>query len=109
MRRGNRVVTGVTGPRPAQRWGPACVALLPFSPLRSHQGTPGTLPCDAHFWKAGTGPAVLGRGSAVGPGVAQQERELSCLPVPVVTMAFSGPLSVLGCGDARKKAVDAGP
>ena len=44
----------------------------------------------------------------MGLGAAQQERELSCLPVPVVTMAFSGPLSGLGCRDARKE-VDAGP
>ena len=74
MRRGNRVVTGVTGPRPAQRWGPACVALLPFFPLRSHQGTPGTLPGDAHFWKAGTRPALSGRGSCDHPFLEGRDR-----------------------------------
>lgn len=109
MRRGNRVVR----PRsvPGAEMGPSTRRFAPLlspeispkEPLaRRHHVT-------AHFWKAGTGPAISGRGSAVGPGVAQQETELSCLPVPVVTRAFSGSLSVLRCRDARKKAADAGP
>lgn len=84
-----------------------------FSPLLSPEISPKEplarcCHVTAHFWKAGTGPAVLGRGPGVRLGAVQQDRELSCLPVPVVTTAFSGPLSGLGCGGARKE-VDAGP
>lgn len=91
MRRGNRVVKPRSAP--GAEMGPSTSR---FAPLLSPEISPGEplARCrhvTACFWKAGTGPGSSGRGSAVGPGVAQQERELSCLPVPVVTWHSVGP------------------
>lgn len=107
MRRGNRV--GRPRSAPGAEMGPSTPR---FAPLLSPEVSPKEplAHCHhvtAHFWKAGPAPP-LGQRVCSGPGVAQQERELSCLLVPVVTRAFSGSLSVLRCPDARKKAADAG-